>query len=151
MKPLWCSYVPSSSVFSSFFFQFTLGICEAFLIPIFQPDITISSPQHQFSDQQALQMVYCDQIYQGGRLYLIEEGGNCKFLKIVTFFIDGIRWQNANVNRTNPQGLLIVTGYLSIYLSIHLFIIYHLSSIYWLIYLNVWKKFQLSIVSLDQY
>ena len=123
------------------FFQFILGACETLLLQSSVslmndfPDISITPPLHQFSDQQPLQMVYVNQIYQCVRLYLIEESVNFKFLKIVMLFTGGIHWQNANVKEL-ILWVCLYRIYLSIYLSIHP---------------NFWKELWPSIISLDQY
>lgn len=106
----------------SILFPFVSGACESLLLQASVsvmndfPNISITPPLHQFSDQQTLQMVYFDQIYQCKRVHLIEESMNFKSLNIVMLFIGGIHWQNAIVKEL----ILWAVFTRSIYLSIHL-------------------------------
>lgn len=93
------------------FFQFILGACETLLLQSSVslmndfPDISITPPLHQFSDQQPLQMVYFNQIYQCVRLYLIEESMNFKFLKNCHAFHWWYSLTKCKCKRINSLGL----------------------------------------------
>jgi hypothetical protein len=99
------------------------------------PDISIT-PSTSIPSQASSTDGLFNQIDHGGRLYLIEESVNFKFLEIFMLSIDCIQWQNANVidKVQSPKTwdfLCRVYVYLSIYLSI-----YHLSIIFLHIFLE---------------
>lgn len=66
----------------SILFPLVLGACETLFLQSSVslmndfPNISITPPLHQFLDQQTLQMVYFDQIYQCKRVHLIEGSMN---------------------------------------------------------------------------